>query len=132
MIPRADLRKLARSRLQDAKVLFNSNRYDGSLYLCGYAVELILKARICRTLGWSHFPETRAEFTEFQSFKTHKLDTLLQLSGIESKIKSSHLADWSVVATWEPELRYRTIGSATYTEAKDMLEATEALLRVIK
>lgn len=126
------MRKLAWGRLQDANVLFNSKRYDGSVYLCGYAVELALKARVCRTLRWSHFPETTAEFREFQSFKTHKLDTLLQLSGLEANIKSTYLADWSVVAIWEPELRYRIAGSATPAEAKNMLESTAALLRVIK
>lgn len=132
MISRTELRKLAWSRLLDAKVLFNAKRYDGSVYLCGYAVELALKARICRSLRWSHFPETPAEFREFQSFKTHKLDTLLQLSGIESNLKSNHLTDWSVVTTWEPELRYRMAGSTTPAEAQNMLEAITALLRVIK
>lgn len=126
------MKKLARSRLQDAEVLFNSRRYDGSVYLCGYAVELALKARICKTLRWSHFPETSAEFRELQSFRTHNLDILLRLSGIESTINSTQLADWSVVATWEPELRYRIAGSTTYTEAQNMLRSTEALLRIIK
>ena len=57
-----ELRKLARTRLKDAAVLFSSNRYDGSIYLCGYTIDLALKARICRTLNWSEFPETNAEF----------------------------------------------------------------------
>jgi hypothetical protein len=77
MITRSELRKLARTRLRDAEALFTTNRYDGSIYLCGYAIGLVLKARICRTLKWGGFPETRAEFKEFLSFRTHNLDTLL-------------------------------------------------------
>ena len=132
MISRAELKKLARSRLQDAEVLFNSRRYDGSVYLCGYAVELALKARICRTLKWTHFPVTSAEFREFQSFRTHNLDTLLRLSGIKSNINPVHFADWSVVAVWEPERRYRIAGSTTFAEAQSMIQSTKALLRIIK
>ena len=131
MIPRAELRKLARTRLKDAEVLLQSNRYDGAIYLCGYAIELALKARICRALNWPDFPETSAEFRELQTFKTHNLDTLLRLSAIESKIKSKYLAEWSIVAAWEPELRYRIAGSATQSKADDMIQATKILLRVI-
>lgn len=128
MISRPELRKLARTRLKDAEVLFSSNRYDGAIYLCGYAIELALKARICRTLNWPEFPETNAEFRGLQTFKTHNLDTLLRLSAIETKIKSKSLAEWSIVAAWEPELRYRIAGTATQTKANDMIQATRTLL----
>ncbi len=131
MIARSELRKLARTRLKDAEVLFRSRRYDGAIYLCGYAIELALKARICRTLNWPTFPETNAEFRELQTFKTHNLDTLLRLSAIEGKIKPKLFAEWSIVAAWEPELRYRRVGTATQVEANDMIQATQTLLRVI-
>jgi hypothetical protein len=36
--------------LIDAEVLLNAKRFDGSVYLCGYAIELGLKKRICETL----------------------------------------------------------------------------------
>ena len=128
MIPRAELRKLARTRLKDAEILCQTRRYDGAVYLCGYAVELLLKARICRTLNWSGFPETRSEFDQLQSFRTHNLDILLRLSGIESNVKTRYFADWLVVAAWEPELRYRSAGSATRTAAYEMIQSTKALM----
>ena len=34
---RSDLSKIARARLRDAEVLYRSRRYDGAIYLCGYA-----------------------------------------------------------------------------------------------
>jgi hypothetical protein len=66
-IPRADLKKIARARIMDAECLFSGGRYDGAVYLCGYAVELALKARICRTLKWPEFDPSGP----LQAFKTH-------------------------------------------------------------
>jgi hypothetical protein len=45
VIPVAELDKLAKARLDDARALLAANRFDGATYLCGYAVELALKAR---------------------------------------------------------------------------------------
>jgi hypothetical protein len=83
MITARNLRAIARARLRDARVLLRARRWDGAVYLCGYAVELALKARICQTLKWAGFPETPAEFKGLQSVKTHDLEMLLHLSGIE-------------------------------------------------
>ncbi len=59
--------------------MFNGKRYDGAVYLSGYAVELTIKARICKTLKWPGFPETNNEWKDLQSSKTHKLEVLLLL-----------------------------------------------------
>jgi HEPN domain-containing protein len=58
MISTKDLRAIARARLRDAQVLLKAERFDGAFYLSGYAVELALKARICRTLKWRATPST--------------------------------------------------------------------------
>ena len=131
MIPAKDLKKLARGRLKDAEVLCKGRRYDGAVYLCGYAIELALKARVCKTLKWSGFPETRKEFNRLGSFRTHNLEVLLHLSGIEARVKANRMADWSVFAQWGPELRYRQIGTANSVDARDMIDAAKNLLRVL-
>lgn len=82
MITLKDLRLIARARLQDSEVLFKAGRYDGAAYLAGYAVEIALKTRICKTLKWLGFPETAKEFENYASLKTHKLDVLLHLSSL--------------------------------------------------
>ena len=128
MLIKQELRLIARARLQDAEALFRANRYDGSIYLCGYAIEIGLKNKICKTLHWTGFPSTRSEFQDFQSFKTHSLDVLLRLSGAENKIKKNFLAQWSIVAKWDPEARYKEIGSATKQSAELMIKATNILL----
>jgi hypothetical protein len=85
------LRAISNARLQDAIVLLENDRVDGAAYICGYAVELALKARICITLNWDGFPQTRSEFEDYSSFRTHKLDVLLMLSGQEKRIKRNSL-----------------------------------------
>lgn len=131
MLDSKDLRKIAKARLKDAEALFAARRYEGAIYLSGYAVELGLKARICKTLRWSQFPSTASEFRDYQSFKTHDLDVLLHLSGLEDKVKATALAEWSAVAQWDPEARYQPIGHARSADVKLMLSATAALLKTL-
>jgi HEPN domain-containing protein len=127
----ADLKKIARARLADAEALFQSRRYDGSVYLCGYAVELALKYRICKTLGWTGYPGTAGEFKAYQTFRTHNLDVLLRLSGREATIKKLMFREWSAVTAWDPEARYRPIGSATKKSSEIMIQATTDLVQKI-
>jgi HEPN domain-containing protein len=86
MISTKDLRTIARARLRAAQVLLLAKRYDGASYLCGYAVELALKARICRTLKWPGFPESAKDFKGFQLLRTHDLEVLLRFSGAEGRV----------------------------------------------
>ena len=130
MLTPADLRTIAQARLQDAHILLANGRYDGAGYICGYAVELTLKARICDTLNWAGFPQTAREFANYTSFKTHNLNVLLSLSGREQIIKQSHLVDWSFVRQWNPEDRYRVAGGISAQDAQQFLASTTALLPV--
>jgi hypothetical protein len=128
MLVVSDLDQIARARLADAEVLAVASRFDGALYLCGYAVEIALKARICKTLNWASFPETQGEFKLLTSFRTHNLGLLLRLSGLETQVRTNYLAEWSVVEGWRPESRYKQIGTASATDATDMINATKTLL----
>jgi len=123
----ADLRAISEARLQDAIVLFDNGRFDGAAYLRGYAVELALKARICITLNWDGFPQTRSEFENYSSFKTHKLDVLLVLSGQEERIKAERLREWSAVIPWDPEARYKA-GQSDRADVEVMLASVKLLV----
>lgn len=124
MLKISDIQLIAQARLKDAEVLFEAQRYEGAMYLCGYVVELRLKYKICKTLNWDDFPSTRKEFKNYSSFKSHDLDVLLHLSGAEENIKSKFLAEWSFVNGWNPEKRYEPIGNVNEEEARSMLEST--------
>ncbi len=131
MIIRSELRKTAREYLQSAELLRDNRKYDVSVYLCGYAVEIALKERICRTLRWSGFPATAGEFNYYRSFQTHNLEVLLDLSAIGDKVKTFLVGDWSFLVTWNPEQRYNPRGTKTKDDADTMISAAKRALEVI-
>lgn len=124
-IQKTEIEEIVQARLNDAEVLLEASRFDGSVYLCGYAIELGLKARICRTLQWNEYPTS----SKYSTFKTHDLDVLLHLTGVEDKIKLKYMAAWSIVAQWNPEARYKPIGSIREDDAKDMLDSAKELIK---
>jgi HEPN domain-containing protein len=128
MLDKKEIKKIARARLEEAEVLAASRRYEGAIYLCGYAVELGLKARICKTLKWSGYPSSNNEFNKYRSFKTHDLDVLLHLTGIEDRVKSLLFVEWSAVTEWDPESRYNPIGNVSSHDAQLMISSAKALL----
>ncbi|MGH7577759.1 MAG: HEPN domain-containing protein [Longimicrobiales bacterium] len=130
MIDARELRSIARARLNDAEHLLRARRYDSGAYLCGYAVELALKARICKALKWSGYPGTSAEFRGYQSFRTHDLAVLLRLSGREAKVTGTFGEEWRDVEWWTPDVRYRG-GKTTRDDLAKMIESTRRLLRAL-
>ena len=110
MLTVKQLREIARERIKDAEALFGAERYEGAMYICGYAVEIALKARICRTLRWPDYPQTNHEWSQnrkFSQFKTHSLSFLLSYSGREDLIKTQHGAEWDLIDAWDPNSRYK-------------------------
>jgi hypothetical protein len=127
-----DLSSIARARLDDAKGLLSLGRYDGAAYLCGYAVEMALKARIVKTLKWTDgFPEGAGDFGGLQSFKTHNLAMLLHLSGWKAKIRTKFAVEWSNVSQWDPESRYQRPGAVTPVQVRSMIESSNRLLKAL-
>lgn len=122
------LQTLSRDRLEDARALYEAGRHDGAFYICGYAVELGLKKKICETLGWEGYPSTKKEFEKLSSFKIHDLDTLLHLSGVENQIKKEMFTELSIVLSWDPEMRY-SAKKQTRQSTKLLLESAETLLK---
>jgi len=123
MATREELRDLARLRLREAEALFAAELYDGCVYLCGYVVELALKARICAVLGIAEYPDKR------QHFRSHDFDELRLLAGLEQEITAANpvlLTNWSVATEWKPEWRYQPAGTYGRAEAEKVLEAIKA------
>ena len=108
-------------------MLSRGRKYDGAAYLCGYVAELALKARICKTLGWTEYRTAE----KFRSFRTHDLGTLLLLSGVEAKIMLRHVVAWSDVRRWTPETRYGPVGTTHKAVAENVIASAEILLRAL-
>lgn len=121
-----NLQDLARLRLKEAKALFDAGLYDGCVYLAGYAVELALKARICRVLKISKYPAEGFG----SSYKVHSLDQLKVLAALDPDIsvtKNKDLFDnWSIAVKWDPEQRYDPPGTYDEPAAKDILDSIQS------
>lgn len=131
MLPRGELKRIARTRLEEARLLFRAGKYDGAAYLCGYSVELGLKARICTTLKWEGFPESSKEFQQYASFRTHDLEILLSLSGREGRIGNLFPNDWLGVTSWRPEMRYGRIGTSSQANVELMIASAAKILKAL-
>ncbi len=133
MLGKTKLTKIARTRLTEARILHRNKKYDGAVYLCGYATELALKKKIIEVLNWRSYPESKKEFEDLRSFKVHALGILLKLSGQEKKLfkRNKLLAKWQIIQGWDPEVRYREIGKIAKVESKETIDATEALLKFL-
>jgi HEPN domain-containing protein len=121
-LPRKQLQQLARLRLREAEALYQAGLYDGCAYLAGYAVELALKARICRLLGLKDYP-----LDPPQAFKSHNLEQLKVLAGLTTQIdgrKNKDLFDnWSKAVKWNPEQRYEAPGKYNDVKAKEIRDS---------
>jgi hypothetical protein len=53
-------------------------------------------------------------------------------NGIKSFGKSTYQGEWSIVEKWNPEIRYKPIGSHARQTAQDMLTSTETLVNAFK
>jgi len=127
MATRQQLRELALLRLQEAEALFQTGLYDGCAYLCGYVIELALKARICATLGVNVYPEKGSRLRD--AMKSHVLDDLGLLAGMGHDLTPARpdlIANWSFLIEWKPEWRYNQKGSYDRKAAQKLLDAVRS------
>lgn len=119
---RADLRKVAALRLQEAKALQQAKKYSGAYYLAGYAIECGLKACIAKGFARFEFPDKKKVVESY----THHLATLVKIAGLDpdrgrrSASDTSFLNNWAIVTRWSEESRYRLYGRS---ESKEIIDA---------
>ena len=121
---RKTLEKVAEERLKDFEVLRTQERYTAAIYLGVYAVECLLKARICKTLQLEKLPVT---------YRSHDLMALLLHSGVHQNIRSNpevftslkKLSDLWNPAAEDRSVRYihdpKRYGERTAREVSDWL-----------
>lgn len=131
MISTTDLLGIVKERLADVETLLKDDRYNGAVYLCGYAVEIALKHKICLTLNWDGFPSSNREFEKYKSLKTHDLDALLSFTGIEKEIREDYLLDWSAMKIWNLEARYNRLDEISSAEAEEMINSAKIIINAL-
>lgn len=120
----SDLRKLARTRLKEAKILHSAGFYDGCIYLSGYVLELALKAKICSLMHLQDYPDEIFN----KKLKSHNLTDLVIASGLSNDFSLANpdlFINWNKVVSWKTDTRYNPIGQATKKYSEDFLEALE-------
>ncbi len=65
------------------------------------------------------------------SLKTHDLDVLFSLTGVETTLKATYLAEWSAVSIWNPEARYNPIGVVNPIDATLMINSAKTLIGIL-
>jgi len=121
---RADLRKLAQAKLDDAVVLVQHGRHSSAYYLAGYAAEMGLKACISRLISSDSLPDPNF-IKKVYDHNLMKLVGLAGLAGELSKMKDSDsvfAANWAIVVQWTPEIRYESIDRYTADLMLDALQ----------
>lgn len=146
MIPVADFQHTACERFRDAKCLLDGERFDGAIYMAGYALEIAIKVKLCHSKEMPAFPDTEDEWKdvngalkkfdntwkktnnafdkESKSWKEHLSEELV--NRLDESLKNQILAnrDWRKIRIWSVDLRYRR-GIATTSQATGFINAIE-------
>jgi len=110
---RADLQRLAESKLEDARLLLVNQRWFSAYYLAGYAVEFGLKACIARQFAADTIPE----LPFVKEVYTHDLEKLAKHAGLATALRARGAAsprfagNWATVLEWSESVRYMSIDS---------------------
>ena len=112
---RADLQKLARTRIKEAKALLDLGYYDGAYYLAGYAVECALKACIAKKTHRYDFPDKK----QAEESYTHDLTKLIRVAKLDDAVNQEIASNkifaenWRSAREWSEAARYQTITKET-------------------
>ena len=120
---KSDLETLVDIRVSEARVLLESENYQGSYYLAGYALECAIKVCIAKQVRQYDFPNKELA----QKSHQHKLTDLLGVAGLKQKLNEKEQADldfklnWAVAKDWTVESRYEC--SIESSKANDLFQA---------
>ncbi|NEP05052.1 MAG: HEPN domain-containing protein, partial [Okeania sp. SIO4D6] len=104
----------SRCRLEDARALHSQKRWNGAVYMSGYAIECALKSLICYQERTNNFKDTTVFKQGLRGSKLHSLVKLLDaLPNIQRVIEypqrnNPYRQAWiTVTSSWKnDELRY--------------------------
>ena len=91
-----NLEELVEIRIKEAKILLDSESYQGAYYLAGYALECAIKACIAKQVQQHDFPN----FELANKSYTHKLTDLLGVAGLKQKLNEKEKQDTDFKLNW--------------------------------
>lgn len=112
-------------RLKDARALLRMKRWGGAIYLGGYVIECLLKARLLKRRGASDLP---------REYWHHDLLRLMDVSGVAWEIRlpqNSAIQDQMllITASWDVTMRYGSTQFRNRHDARNFLEAVQKVRR---
>ncbi|MEP7323521.1 MAG: hypothetical protein ABI761_16475 [Saprospiraceae bacterium] len=134
-----EIEDIAMSRIEEADILVKAGRSDGAFYLLGYAVELMLKNKLCRLLDIPDlFKEIRnGERSDGLSdlrrpFMIHTLKTLIKYCGLQRKLASEmetntmiRLAISLLFESWSEDCRYKPCGYCVGIDVQILIDSVK-------
>ena len=128
----------SRRRLEDAEALYNQERWNGAIYMGGYAIECALKSLLCHEEDIVNFKNTKV-FKEkrLKGSNLHSLTKLLKaLPNTHRQIESlpghkPYREAWKQVSSWQNDkLRYSD-KKGDKIEASKFIDAVKKLHRYL-
>lgn len=125
-------------RWEDAHALLNAARWRGAMYLAGYSIECLLKAKLMRMFGCSNLVDLEEELQRRNLLAVHgtifihHLEVLLRLAKGTERLRQNPTL-WplfNIVNRWIPGWRYNP-DLSNQNDAVDYLEAVDNLRRWI-
>jgi HEPN domain-containing protein len=109
-----ELLDIAHQKYRDATLLFEKGGWSNSYYLYGYAVEILLKARISTFFKPDTIPDKRF----VNDVYSHNLDRLVELAKLSDLLSHSIKAEqefersWAIVREWSEAARYDSVSQS--------------------
>jgi HEPN domain-containing protein len=127
--------KASKHRLDDAWALFHAVRWRGAMYMAGYSIECLLKAKLMEIYNCRHLYQLEDELQRRGMLAanttvfTHQLEMLLRLAQARDRLQQNRTLwrQFNTVNRWMPAWRY-TANRSSRTEAQNFLEAIEKIL----
>ena len=128
----SEQRKAAKHRFDDARTLFDQNRWRGAMYLGGYSVECLLKTKLMLRHDCHNLRELEEALQDAgllaagTTIYTHQLELLLRLAQGMDRLRQNQSL-WklfNIANLWMPAWRYNP-DLSNREDAEDFLEAVE-------
>lgn len=131
--------KAGKHRMDDARALMRQDRWRGAMYLAGYSVECLLKAKLMQKFDCRHLRELESELQRrgvlpgHATVFTHQLEILIRLAQRLDRLRQNAplWQDFNIANRWLPAWRYAA-NLSRREDAEDFLDAVEKLSRWIE
>jgi HEPN domain-containing protein len=131
--------KAGQHRRADADALFEKQRWRGAMYLAGYAIECLIKAKLMERFKQSNLEDLETEFKrrhvipDRSSLFDHRIELYVGASGRLDALRSDNALwrSFNIANRWIPSWRYNP-DLSNRADAEDFLFAVDAMLEWIR